>query len=94
MSVSGLSIYNGPFEDYFLQVERIPVPNKDNINQLRNTFLKLVKSNSIAAFIYEPLVQGAAAMQMHDAELLNELIEIAQQNNIITITMLSTFLLQ
>ncbi len=86
MSVSGLSIYNGPFEDYFLQVERIPVPNKDNINQLRNTFLKLAKSNSIAAFIYEPLVQGAAAMQMHDAELLNELIGIAQQNNIITIS--------
>src|SRR5690606_24032794 len=26
MSVSGLSVYNGPFEDFFLTVERMPVP--------------------------------------------------------------------
>ena len=85
MSVSGLSIYNGPFEDYFLQVERIPTPNKNNISKVKDLVIKLAKSNTIAAFIYEPLVQGAAAMKMHDAELLNELIGIAKEKNIITI---------
>ena len=47
--------------------------------------LKHSKTNDIAAFIYEPLVQGAAAMQMHKPEHLNELIEIAKNHNIITI---------
>ena len=27
MSVSGLSVYNGAFEDHFIRVERIPVPD-------------------------------------------------------------------
>ena len=85
MSVSGLSIYNGSFEDYFLQVERIPTPNKNNFQEVKNLLLKHSKTNDIAAFIYEPLVQGAAAMQMHKPEHLNELIEIAKNHNIITI---------
>ena len=85
MSVSGLSIYNGSFEDFFLQVERIPTPNKNNFQEVKNLLLKHSKINDIAAFIYEPLVQGAAAMQMHKPEHLNELIEIAKNHNIITI---------
>ena len=85
MSVSGLSIYNGSFEDYFLQVERIPTPNKNNIQEVKNLLLKHSNTNDIAAFIYEPLVQGAAAMQIHKPEHLNELIEIAKNHNIITI---------
>ena len=85
MSVSGLSIYNGSFEDYFLQVDRIPTPNKNNFQEVKNLLLKHSKTNDIAAFIYEPLVQGAAAMQMHKPEHLNELIEIAKNHNIITI---------
>ena len=30
MSVSGLSIYNGPFKDVLMEVKRIPVPNGEN----------------------------------------------------------------
>ena len=39
MSVSGLSIYNGPFEDHFLDVDRIPVPNKNNIEEQKRYLL-------------------------------------------------------
>ncbi|MGB1647047.1 MAG: adenosylmethionine--8-amino-7-oxononanoate transaminase [Crocinitomicaceae bacterium] len=85
MSVSGLSIYNGPFEDHFLEVDRIPVPNKNNIEEVKKHFIKLLSENNVAAFIYEPLVQGAAAMKMHDADLLNQLLEIAHKFNVITI---------
>ena len=85
MSVSGLSIYNGPFEDFFLDVQRIPVPNKENIDQVKNTLIKLISENNIAAFVYEPLVQGAAAMKMHEAKHLDELLKIAKKNEVITI---------
>ncbi|MEJ6686073.1 MAG: adenosylmethionine--8-amino-7-oxononanoate transaminase [Crocinitomicaceae bacterium] len=85
MSVSGLSIYNGPFKDYFLDVERIPVPNKSNLEAVKKRFTELASKHHIAAFVYEPLVQGAAAMKMHQAAHLNELLEIAKKHQIITI---------
>lgn len=85
MSVSSLSIYNGPFEDYFLDVERIPVPNKSNLEAVKKRFTELASKYRIAAFVYEPLVQGAAAMKMHQAAHLNELLKIAKKHQIITI---------
>ncbi|AXT18773.1 adenosylmethionine--8-amino-7-oxononanoate transaminase [Flavobacteriaceae bacterium AU392] len=85
MSVSGLSVYNGPFKDFFIDVERLPVPNQNNFKTIKEQFTQLVKTNTVAAFIYEPLVQGAAAMQMYSAEYLNELLSIAKQYNVLAI---------
>ena len=85
MSVSGLSVYNGSFEDYFIDVARVPVPTTENFEEVKNEFTKLITENKVAAFIYEPLVQGAAAMKMFDANLLDELLQIAGQHNVITI---------
>ena len=85
MSVSGLSVYNGPFEDFFLTVERIPVPDGKNNAEVADRLKKIVSKGNVAGFIYEPLVQGAAAMKMHDAEGLNDLIAICKENEVITI---------
>jgi len=75
MSASGLSSYNGPFQDFLLKVERIPVPTKHNIEQVTAKLEVILKQNACAAFVFEPLVQGAAGMKFHDAEGLDELIE-------------------
>lgn len=85
MSVSGLSVYNGPFEDFFLEVKRIPVPTKDNIDIVLNQMQEIHAKNKIAGFVYEPLVQGAAAMKMYDAEQLDKILMFCQDKNIITI---------
>lgn len=85
MSVSGLSVYNGPFEDFFLDVKRIPTPNGNNHDAILKQLNVLVKNNNIAGFVYEPLVQGAAAMKMHNAEGLNQILNFCKQNNIITV---------
>ncbi|MCF6347945.1 MAG: adenosylmethionine--8-amino-7-oxononanoate transaminase [Flavobacteriaceae bacterium] len=85
MSVSGLSIYNGCFEDFFIDVARIPVPSKENFESVKQQFIKLLETTNVAAFIYEPLVQGAAAMKMYDAHLLDELLGLAKQYNTLTI---------
>lgn len=85
MSVSGLSVYNGPFEDFFIDVERIPVPTKDNIESLLSNLKIRLKQKDIAGFIYEPLVQGAAAMKIHDAEGLDRILELLQENEVLTI---------
>jgi len=85
MSASGLSVYNGPFEDFFIDVARIPVPTKENIESLLENLETLLQGKSIAGFIYEPLVQGAAAMQMHNAEGLSRILKLLKQHKVITV---------
>jgi len=85
MSASGLSVYNGPFEDFFIDVQRIPTPNKANIEQVKETLFEIISTFEVAAFIYEPLVQGANAMHMFEAQYLDEILQICASNNIITI---------
>ncbi|WP_298319683.1 adenosylmethionine--8-amino-7-oxononanoate transaminase [uncultured Aquimarina sp.] len=85
MSASGLSVYNGPFEDFFIDVQRIPTPNKENFDEVIKELLRIISTYDVAAFIYEPLVQGANAMHMFEAAYLNEILQICVANNIITI---------
>ncbi|NER14510.1 adenosylmethionine--8-amino-7-oxononanoate transaminase [Leptobacterium flavescens] len=85
MSVSGLSVYNGPFEDFFISVERIPVPDGNNNQEVLSRMKELISTDKVAGFIYEPLVQGAAAMKIHDREGLNELIGLCRENDIVAI---------
>lgn len=85
MSVSGLSIYNGPFEEFFLDVKRIPTPNGENNVAILNTLKAITKNNNVAGFVYEPLVQGAAAMKMHDAQGLNGILKFCKEHNIVTV---------
>ncbi|MGV6831964.1 MAG: adenosylmethionine--8-amino-7-oxononanoate transaminase [bacterium] len=85
MSVSGLEVYNGPFEEFSLNVIRISVPNKGNKHELVKELENLISNHRVAAFVFEPLVQGAAAMQMHDAEGLSQLIQLCNDHDVITI---------
>ena len=85
MSVSGLSIYNGAFEDFFIEVIRIPVPNQNNFEEVQKDFSKLLATNQVAAFIFEPLVQGAAGMKIYKAVYLDSLIALAKKHNTLTI---------
>jgi len=85
MSVSGLSVYNGPFEDFLLRIERVAVPDEQNWESVLNEFKFLIDSGEVAAFIYEPLVQGAASMHMFAPEHLDQLISMAQKAQVLTI---------
>ncbi|GGK31503.1 adenosylmethionine--8-amino-7-oxononanoate aminotransferase BioA [Yeosuana aromativorans] len=85
MSVSSLSVYNGPFEDFFLDVKRIPTPNGHNHHAVLEMLADIVKTNKVAGFVYEPLVQGAAAMKMHDATGLDLILQFCKEHDIITV---------
>lgn len=85
MSVSSLSVYNGPFEEFFIDVDRIPVPTKENFENVKQRLIELLETDNVAAFIYEPMVQGAAAMKMYDASLFDELLQIAKSKNALCI---------
>ncbi len=85
MSVSGLSVYNGPFEEFFIDVERIPVPTEDTIEKTLSHLENRLKRNDIAGFIYEPLVQGAAAMKMHNADGLDKILRLLKQHGVLCV---------
>ncbi|MBL4604619.1 MAG: adenosylmethionine--8-amino-7-oxononanoate transaminase [Flavobacteriaceae bacterium] len=85
MGVSGLSAYNGPFEDFLIDVKRIPTPNGTNHKEIINLLKGFESNYPIAGFIYEPLVQGAAGMRIHDAEGLNEILKFCKAHKILTI---------
>ncbi|MEQ3661077.1 MAG: adenosylmethionine--8-amino-7-oxononanoate transaminase [Flavobacterium sp.] len=85
MAASGISFFTEAFEGSMLEVVRIPVPTKGNEVKSAKALKKLVATNEFAAFIFEPLVQGAAGMVMYSASALDELIKIAKNANVFTI---------
>jgi adenosylmethionine-8-amino-7-oxononanoate aminotransferase len=85
MSVGERNVFNNAFEKLLFDVVHIPIPNSENIDNLERELLSLVKNHSVAAFIFEPLVQGAAGMMMYEAKYLDRLIKICNQNKVITI---------
>ena len=85
MSVSGLSVYNGPFEEFLIDVKRIPTPNGTNTEHILSLLKEYNTQHKIAGFIYEPLVQGAAGMKIHDANGLNDVLSYCKQHQILTI---------
>lgn len=85
MSVSGLSVYNGAFEDHFIKAKRIPVPNGKNTDEILQKIKDIHKENPLAGFIYEPLVQGAAAMKMHDKKDLDQILSLCKSLDIVLV---------
>lgn len=85
MAASGISFFTEAFKGSLLEVIRIPVPNDENENQVLQQLENVVTTNEYAAFIFEPLVLGAAGMVMYSPEVLDKLIAICKQNNVFTI---------
>lgn len=85
MSASGISSYNGPFEDFLLKVVRVPVPTSENHDAVLAQLEELIAENRCAAFVFEPLVQGAAGMKFHTAKGLDVMIQICQEADILCV---------
>ena len=85
MSVGQRGYFNKPFEHLFFDVDFIPFPTEDNIDEVLQKVAALFETGEFAGFIFEPLVQGAAGMRIYKAEWLNKLIDLAKIHNVRTI---------
>ncbi|NVO03229.1 MAG: adenosylmethionine--8-amino-7-oxononanoate transaminase [Bacteroidetes bacterium] len=85
MSVSGRSVFTNAFESLLFDVEFIETPMKGKENETIEALELALKNEDVAAFIFEPLVQGAAGMIMYEPEILNKLISICKSKNVLTI---------
>ena len=85
MAASGISFFTDAYKGSLLEVVRIPVPTIGNEEKAIKVLEDLVITNEYAAFIFEPLVQGAAGMVMYSATVLDQLIAIAKKHQVFTI---------
>jgi adenosylmethionine-8-amino-7-oxononanoate aminotransferase len=85
MSVGERSIFTKPFFPYLFDVEFLPFPTNSTEEDVFNQFKKIIDTGETAAFIFEPLVQGASGMRMYQPEFLDRLLAYAQQNQVICI---------
>lgn len=83
MSVSGRSVWTKPFGEMLFEVIFIDTPNSENLDDLKSIIKN--RSEEIACFIYEPLIQGAAGMLMHQPEDLSELMKFCRNEGILMI---------
>ncbi|MFT4553300.1 MAG: adenosylmethionine-8-amino-7-oxononanoate aminotransferase [Chlamydiales bacterium] len=95
MSVSSRSIFTNVFEPLLFDVDQVPFPStfdndpdvEEKEQQCLEAFRTLVQKNKgeYAAFIMEPLIQGAAGMRMCRPEFLRALEAITKEEDILTI---------
>lgn len=85
MAASGISFFTEAFQGMLIDIIRIPVPIKGQEQISFDALAEAIKSNDCAAFIFEPLVQGAAGMVMYEPDSLDKLIRICQENEVFTI---------
>jgi adenosylmethionine-8-amino-7-oxononanoate aminotransferase len=85
MSVGDRSAFNNPFAPYLFQVDFLEFPSAAKEEAVVARFQELVISGEVAAFIYEPLIQGSSGMRMYSAEVLDKLLQIAKQHQVLCI---------
>lgn len=84
MAVGGRSAFTAPFVPFLFDVDYLPVPIHGQETEVLNQAERLF-SEDTAAFIVEPLVQGAGGMTMYEPDVLDKLIQLARRQGVLVI---------
>lgn len=85
MAVGERGPFTEPFDPYLFEVDFLDFPHRDVEERVWVHFEKLVVSGEVAAFIFEPIIQGASGMRVYDKALLDRMIGLAQRHDVICI---------
>lgn len=85
MAVGERGIFTKPFHPLLFDVEVIDFPIATNEEEVLTQFKQKIAANDVAAFVYEPLVQGASGMRIYSATLLEKLLRLAKQHHVVCI---------
>ncbi len=81
MAVCDRTPFNASFNSLLFDVEFIPRPTEKNWHSVKEKFMQILESEEVAAFIFEPIIQGAGGMQTYSPKHLDELIKLAHNKN-------------
>ena len=85
MSVGDRSIFTNPFSHYLFDTSFIDFPEEAHEEKTFHQFKTEIDKGNVGAFIFEPLVQGAAGMRIYTPEILDKMISYAQAKGTICI---------
>lgn len=85
MAAAGKNHYNRPFWPYLFEVHSIVPPTPGYEIESWEQCKTALHSGDVAAFIFEPLIQGAGGMRLHSRETLAKMVAACQSQGIITI---------
>jgi adenosylmethionine-8-amino-7-oxononanoate aminotransferase len=79
MSVSSRSGFNEAFGSFLFDVDRIPFPSPSKKEESLFQLEQLLRKETTAALIIEPLIQGAAGMHMYSPTVLESFFKLCRQ---------------
>jgi len=87
MSAGARSVYNALYEPYLFDVTHLPFPEQGKEDRTFSTLEKILKESGedIAAFIFEPLVQGAGGMRFYSPDVLARMAKMCRAHGILLI---------
>ena len=85
MSVGERGDFTRPFMPFLFDVDYVDFPWRGREDEVLGQFQKLVEQGDVAAFIFEPLVQGASGMRVYSPQFLDRLISICKENEVLCI---------
>jgi adenosylmethionine---8-amino-7-oxononanoate aminotransferase len=85
MSVSDRSPFTAPFFPFLFDVVYLPTPFEGYENEAIELLEQYLAAGDVAAFIFEPLVQGAGGMLMYSPEVLDQLVARCRAAQVLTI---------
>ncbi len=85
MAASGDHSFFTAFEDHLFEVKRIPNPVAGQEEAAFRALENHLKSGSVYAFIFEPLVMGAGGMIMYEPAVLDQLMAMCKKYGVLCI---------
>ena len=84
MSLGGRNLFTLPFRQHLFAVQQLPFPSPEHADEALHLLRKALRVPT-AAFIFEPLLQGAGGMRTYAKEWLNEAIAICKSKGVLCI---------
>ncbi len=85
MSVGGRGVFSEPFDPFLFEVEFISTPVRGRESEALDDLRQIIEKEDVASFIYEPLVQGTAGMQVYSSEVLDDMLRLCRKHDIVVI---------
>ena len=87
MSTGSRGVFNEQFEPFLFDVKHMPFPRKGIEGKVLSYFNRYLKKygSEVAAFVFEPLVQGAAGMRIYSPAVLKKMASMCREHGILLI---------
>lgn len=87
MSAGGRSVYNKLYEPFLFEVMTVPFPEQGKESRSFEALEKILDTHKdeVAAFIFEPLIQGAGGMRIYTTEALKTFCDMCRVHDVLLV---------